>query len=362
MAIVSASAPPGGARQRRAAPLPVRLAGPIRRGAWAVVVAGGILLGFAGYQLWGTAWHEDRAQRHLEAEFERLREHLAEPDGDRPPPGDPSPTPPAGRLDGEAADLAASPSVVSGSPVARIEARSIGLDKMVVEGVGRAQLRLGPGHYPGSPSPGEGGNVAIAGHRSTHGSPFGDLDLLLPGDEIVLETVTGRLVYRVQGQPGPGGETIGHRIVSPGETAVLADHGDDRLTLTSCHPRYSARERLVVVALLETGSLVRPQADPLPLPDRSATGAGERKEATRSEAVAGPSITLESSGAEELGWRWHEGPRALAWAVLTALTAIGGWWFGRRRNSAIPWLYAMTVAVGPLFIFYVHVDRLLPAL
>ena len=72
---------------------------------------------------------------------------------------------------------------------------------MVVEGTGASALRAGAGHYPNTPLPGEEGNVAIAGHRTTYGKPFANLDRLKPGDEIILETPVGKYTYKVSRDP-----------------------------------------------------------------------------------------------------------------------------------------------------------------
>ena len=111
----------------------------------------------------------------------------------------------------------------------------------VLEGAGAPELRRGTGHYPGTALPGAAGNVAIAGHRTTYGKPFRGVDRLRRGDVIELDTAIGRYRYRV----------TGHRIVDPAEVSVLrATPGRSTLTLTTCHPVYSARERWVVRAEL----------------------------------------------------------------------------------------------------------------
>ena len=131
-----------------------------------------------------------------------------------------------------------------GDPFARIIIEDINLEAIVVEGTGTAQLRQGPGHYVGTPLPGQPGNVALAGHRTTYGMPFHDIDRLEPGDEIILETIQGeRFTY----------EVTDTQIVLPTATEVIQDFGDSRLTLTSCHPKDSSRERIVVTAHLVTG-------------------------------------------------------------------------------------------------------------
>jgi len=117
----------------------------------------------------------------------------------------------------------------------------------VVEGVTDDDLAKGPGRYPGSALPGQAGNIAMAGHRTTHAAPFAQIDTLRPGDQIRLEDRDGKTwAYRV----------VEQRIVAPTDTSVIASdplgNGKPTLTLTTCHPRFSNRQRLVVFAQLES--------------------------------------------------------------------------------------------------------------
>ncbi|MCY3561620.1 MAG: sortase [bacterium] len=156
----------------------------------------------------------------------------------------------------------------AGEAIARIIIPSIDVDEVVVAGVEVDDLRKGPGHYSATPLPGQPGNAAIAGHRTTYGAPFGRIDELSAGDTIIVETLQGRFDYRVlPGQPGMGGHDLGFRIVAPTALEVLDDVGDNRLTLTSCHPKYSSRQRIIVHAALVGDPVVR-----LPRPDEP-TGA-----------------------------------------------------------------------------------------
>jgi sortase A len=125
-----------------------------------------------------------------------------------------------------------------GDAIARIEIPDIGADEYVVEGTDQENLRKGPGHYPETPLPGQPGTVAIAGHRTTYGAPFRDLDQLDPGDRISVETPSGRFAYRVERTD----------IVEPTELWVTRRVRFDRLVLTACHPLYSAAQRIVVFA------------------------------------------------------------------------------------------------------------------
>jgi sortase A len=128
-----------------------------------------------------------------------------------------------------------------GKPIGRIEIPAIDADYVVIQGTEEADLKRGPGHYPDTALPGQGGTVAIAGHRTTYGAPFNQIDKIDVGDPIVLAMPYGRFTY----------EVAATRIVEPTETGIVRDVGRDRLVLTSCHPLYSAAQRYAIVAELE---------------------------------------------------------------------------------------------------------------
>jgi sortase A len=113
----------------------------------------------------------------------------------------------------------------------------------VVEGVGTAELKTGAGHMPDTPVPGMPGNAVISGHRTTYGAPFNELDQLSAGDFIEVETAVGTHVYVVR-------EML---VVSPFDVWVTDPRQGAWLTLTTCNPEFSARERLVVFAELNSG-------------------------------------------------------------------------------------------------------------
>jgi sortase A len=118
-----------------------------------------------------------------------------------------------------------------------LEIPSINLKQYVVSGTDELTLQFGPGHYLQTNLPGSGGNVGIAGHRTTYGAPFSRLDLLEVGDQIFLNSGGNKYHYEID-------EKL---IVDANEGEyVLYNRGDDRLTLTTCHPKYSARQRLVI--------------------------------------------------------------------------------------------------------------------
>jgi sortase A len=129
-----------------------------------------------------------------------------------------------------------------GDAVGRIRIPEIDASNVVVEGTDGGSLRRGPGHYPETPLPGVRGTVAIAGHRTTYGAPFRDLDKLEKRDQVIVEMPYGRFVYEVQES----------RIVEPSATYVTRRVGYDRLVLTACHPKYSAAQRIVIFARLKS--------------------------------------------------------------------------------------------------------------
>jgi sortase A len=141
--------------------------------------------------------------------------------------------------------------VEEGDPLTRIKIPKLGVDVVVVEGTTPSALKAGAGHYRGTPLPCEMGNVAIAGHRTTYGKPFNQLDRLAAGDKIELETPVGSCEYVVTdrgGSPNPF-------TVDPANIAIVANTpGERNLTLTTCHPKGSAKQRLVIRAHLVSGA------------------------------------------------------------------------------------------------------------
>lgn len=134
-----------------------------------------------------------------------------------------------------------------GDSLTRIVIPDIDVDVIVVEGTTASALRSGAGHYAATPLPCEVGNVAIAGHRTTYGRPFHNVDLLEPGSEITLVTPIGSCTYEVSQAPF---------IVAPEQTEVLTNTPDEAtLTLTTCHPKGSARQRLIIKATLVRSDL-----------------------------------------------------------------------------------------------------------
>lgn len=120
----------------------------------------------------------------------------------------------------------------------------LGLEVVVFEGVTPETLKKGPGHMPGTALPGQPGNAVLSGHRTTHGRPFFDFDQLKPGDRIEVETSIGTHVYELRDE---------WVVVAPTDVWVVDPKDGAWLTLTTCHPKFSARQRLIVTAELVSG-------------------------------------------------------------------------------------------------------------
>ena len=295
------------------------------------ITAGVLILLFVAYQLWGTGIREAQAQRALEDEFEQS---LEEAD---PTPGSTSTTEPGVAPPTTSDAGPPPPPPADGDAIAQLRIPAIGVDKIVVEGVEVSDLKKGPGHYPGSPLPGQPGNAAIAGHRTTYGAPFNRIDELETGDEILVTTVQGSFRYEVREQ----------LIVEPDQVEVLDDFGDDRLTLTACHPKYSARQRIVVVASLVVPAAPAPETPP-------ATTTPPEDDGTDEQAA---SETLDAG----LG-----GERASAWpavllAVACALIWVAAWLLGQLWRPWPAYLVCLPLFLVVLFFFFEEFSRLLPA-
>lgn len=304
------------------------------------LITGGVLiLAFVAYQLWGTNIAAARAQNRLEDSF---AERLAEADRARPsstttvPTTGPTTGPSAGPTTSGTTPPSPAPATAVAPPAGeaggRIEIPEIGVDWIFVEGVSVADLKRGPGHYPTTPFPGQAGNAAIAGHRTTYGAPFNRIDELAPGDEIVLTTVQGRFTYVMTEQ----------LLVSPSAVEVLDDYGDDRITLSACHPKYSARQRIIVVGEL--------QGDPLPAPPPPA----------RPDSSNGPRSTAEPLTFDVSGEAVGKAP-ALLWGLACAAIWLAAYLVGRRWRRWPAYALGFPVFVVALYAFFENFSRLLPA-
>lgn len=276
-----------------------------------LVTAGTLLLLFVGYQLWGTGIYESREQSGLQTDWDASI--VAAREARAPVSGTTTTTAPA-------------PPPPEGQPVGVIRIPKIGLERVVVQGVTVPDLRKGPGHYPDSPLPGQIGNAAIAGHRTTYGEPFNQLDTLVPGDRISVQTLNGTFNYTVTEQ----------LIVSPRDVRVLDPTPDATLTLTTCHPKYSAKQRLIVKATLD----VTQSPDPV----------APRRGAVKQARLAVGDLTGRP-----------ESRTPLVWSGLVVAAVGGAWWFAfSRRKRWYTWVGGAIPFVAAYALFCFYMERVLP--
>lgn len=231
----------------------------VLRGIGQTLITGGlVVLLFVVYEVWVTNWFAHRAQAKvhsaLEQQWANGTDVLGLPSGE------------LRKLDGQG--------------IANLYIPRFGLDYAwtIVEGTSDADLEKGPGHYPNTQLPGQDGDFAMAGHRVGKGEPFLNLDRLKAGDPVIVETQSTWYVYCVIGeQPGtapcdpnaPGGSLSrtdangvpGREIVDPSDGQVVlpvpshpdatAPYTTAYLTMTTCHPKFTASQRMIVHAVLD---------------------------------------------------------------------------------------------------------------
>lgn len=192
---------------------------------WTLIALGAVILEFALYELVGTSLVTKNHQNALREEFEQIQQD---------PVVDPTPT---------VEPTAEPPPVIDSRAIALLKIPRIDVDVIVVEGVKLSQLTRGPGRYPNTARLGREGSTAIAGHRTGWGSPFLNLDKLRSGDEITVEGVDGT-VYRYR--------VTKRVIVGPEAVWVLRGNPESKaksqLTLTTCDPKFTSRNRMIVWA------------------------------------------------------------------------------------------------------------------
>lgn len=414
-----------------------------------VLIATGLLLfGFVAYQLWGTGIETAAAQNDLEQEFESRVPPSTSPSpatsststrttggtaSTVPQASSPTPTsddldaidvvPPSEPMDGapssfvpggvDLSDQAVPqelPPIRRGDVLARLQIPRIDKDLYVVAGVGLADLKNGPGHYPDTPFFGQLGNASVAGHRTTYGAPFFDVDQLRPGDELITTTILGdRYVY----------EVTGTEVVSASDYFVVStrDPTVAELTLTSCDPKYTARNRIVVHSVLDpakssqvgtagfyqiddapaddvipgddptfditTSSTIVRTGEPLTTadvtPEATAVPSGDSVPGTVGDTTVGDTAGTVAGGAGSVttttiatlptedvftqGWfgdrdAW---PQIALWGTLLTVISLAAYAVSRRfRHDSIGFL----VGVGPflfaLYFFFQNINRLLP--
>jgi len=297
-----------------------------------LLCVGTVILLFVAYQLWGTSLAESHSQSVLRTELDHELGRADRGTGTTTPgttPGGDAPAP-----------TTAQPA--EGRPVGLLQIPKIGVDKVIVEGTATTDLRQGPGHYgiagqgPVTPLPGQAGNVGIAGHRTTYGGPFYNLNKRVRGAPVVITTTQGVFTYKVTGS----------QIVSPGDVAVMDATTTPELTLTTCTPRFSASSRLVVHATLASSRLSASAATTTP---------------TTVPSGASPTV----SPADGLAGGQGDWVPPLWWGCAVLVAGAVVWFVARRRSTrAVRALVYGAGGVGVLvvlFFFFGAVSPLLPA-
>ncbi len=367
-----------------------------------LITLGLMMFAFVAYQLWGTGIQTAQAQRTLSREFDELVANTpAETTTIATTNTQPTTTDPVNGtapIDTVAptTTLAAVAPIAQPIPdaeeaVARLEIPRMGLNRIVVEGATASALTKGPGHFPETPLPGQLGNAAIAGHRTTHLHPFFDIDKMQPGDEIIVTTLNGRYVYQVTGTEVVGPDDYAEVIPTPDRTKAT-------LTLVSCTPRYSASNRIVVHselepeksdALTDAAPLAPAQDSPDPavtLPDEGqvtvvdtvAPTASTELGAIPADTSPGDTTAIENSGdtavqptrpAEATPDAFSDGwfsdssaiPQAIMWGLGLLAVAAGIYLLSRlARRYWVGVLAGFVPFIVVLYFFYENVNRLLP--
>ena len=336
-----------------------------------LITLGLLMFLFVGYQLWGTGIEESQSQNKLENRFTEIAATTTSPPSTSVTPSITEPpvtttlAPPG-------------PIVINeGDPIALIDMPTIGVSKYVVAGVQTADLKKGPGHYPGTPFPGELGNASIAGHRTTYGEPFRHLDDLNIGDPIIITDLLGRtFTYLVSNQ----------QVVEATDSWVVAttDRTKAILTLTTCHPEFSAKQRLIVSAELDlTQSDIAtspaavyaddaPDTTTVPSTEVVTTEVAttvvdeittETTTSTVPAVVADDVNNNESADALSRGWFSDLSaiPQTLLWGLLELLIVMGAWQVAKKyRNRIIGTAVGFIPFFVVLYFVFQNVNRLLP--
>ena len=277
-----------------------------------LISAGVLLLLFVAYQLWGTGLAENQAQNKLKSQFVTSTT-VTTPATDAP------------------TTTTLPPPPKKGDVVAQIIIEKINVDKFVIAGVGYKELEKGPGLFAGSPLPAQLGNVAIAGHRTTFGAPFGRVNELAEGDRIVMKTSRGEFVYLVTGAP---------TIVKATDVDVIRTVDPTRaiLTLVTCHPKWTSENRMIISAELEPKVIAQ-------------------------EATVFVADATEPEAVLTEGW-FHDPsawPMVILFAfLLIAIAGIARWWAGKKWRAVIVYPVAAVVFLPTLFVFFGYLTRLLP--
>lgn len=323
-----------------------------------MITLGLILLLFVAYQLWGTNVFEQHSQNKLRSQFETKLKvaNKATTTTSSTLPGDEEDD--STVTTKPSVDALAALNVREGQAIAQMEIPKIGLDHIVVSGTGKGDLQKGPGHYTSTPLPGQFGNSAIAGHRTTYGAPFNRLDELAVGDKIILTTVQGTFTYKVNKAPF---------TVKPTDVSVInptTDPADPTgktllatLTLTTCHPKYSAAQRLIIKAELVPNDVGRATV---------ATQLTDKDGQLPSKIDIGEDGTQNASGIGHsnilVAMTIASFHVPLLWWLLMLMLVGGLWWyFFHQLRTWKVWVIGVVPFTIVLLLYFIHLEHALPS-
>lgn len=217
-----------------------------RLGTLLLVIGIGVLAWAATVYLWKdpfttayTAYEQRQLASNLDSAFESWEPAPEPKPVSRPvttPKPEPKPKPQHDDLAREARRFRLASD--DGDAIARLRVPRLGLSVVVINGTSASDLRRGPGRHEDTFMPGEGKLVYVAGHRTTYGAPFSDINRLEVGDAVTVELPYGSVEYRV----------TSHRIVDDNDLSVLESTNREELVLQACHPRFFASQRYLVYA------------------------------------------------------------------------------------------------------------------
>ena len=259
-----------------------------------LIGAGLFLLAFVAYQLWGTGIQQAQSQKSLEKQYSYLY------------PSRPT-----------ASTVPVMPE--EGDVVGKITIPKIDVDTWMVAGAKLEQLEKGPGLFAKSVLPGQFGNAAVAGHRTSYGAPFENIDQLIPGDQIIYTTAQGTFTY-----------TVTRSVIVPPSRVDLVKTTDETkaiTTLVTCHPKWTSSKRLIVRAEL-TSSQVPMPATPL------------------------ATVTWETAAEASPGW-FHDTSSVLP-TIAWTLGLILVWILGRRLAGTGWRRIAVTTASSAVFLVVLY--------
>lgn len=212
-----------------------------------LITAGVLVLLFVAWELWWTNLEADATQSDAAA---TLVQQFEVPAG----PGEQTNRSPEQQAADDLAEFGEPPAAAGGEGtfgVLYVPRFGDDYARPVSDGVGLDVLNtLGIGHYPDTQLPGEPGNFALAGHRQTHGQVFFNIDQLTVGDRLYVQTAEGFYQYRYRSTEIVAPSTV--EVLAPVPHQPGAEPTESVLTLTSCHPLYTTRERIIAYAVLES--------------------------------------------------------------------------------------------------------------